>query len=187
MTPMAQTGMIERAMHDAGHPGTVNTAWVRAFNRGIRYMNAGERSSYQIEIMNGLLYQNGIEFDTSKMTTQHSGSGVAVFIQSVNGTFYSSNHLGGRLVSSGPQSDDLYRSAGEWKVERGKIEWVSGQCTFCKPTVAQLVNAISDLTFQNALSQTSATTCATNDGADTTIDVSLPISTAYASSKGHNG
>ncbi len=116
-------------------------------------MNAGERSSYQIRIRDGLLYQNGTEFDTSKMKTQFSGTGVAIFVQSVDGTFYSSSHLGGRLQQSSSSSGAPCRSAGEWKVEHGKIEWISGKSGFYEPTMEQLVNAVSDLKFQNALSQ----------------------------------
>ena len=137
MTPKAQTRMIERAMEDAGYSGIIRPAWVRAFNRGISHMNAGERSSYQIEIRDGLLYQNGVKFDTSNMKTQQSGSGVAFYIQSVDGTFYSSSHLGGRLVSPSPQTGDLCESTGEWKVERGRIEWVRGKGSFDRlPTTA---------------------------------------------------
>lgn len=153
MTPTTQTDMIQKAMEDRGYKVTVRPAWVRTFNRGIRYMNAGERSSYQIHIKNGLLYQNGTVFDTSKMKTLLSGSGVAIFVQSVDGTFYSSSHLGGRLEQSDATSDAFCRSAGEWKVDNGKIVWISGECGFYKPTMEQLVNAVSDLKFQNALEQ----------------------------------
>ncbi len=141
MTPTEQTRIIQKAMSDGGYASTVKPEWLRTFNRGIRHMNAGERSSYQIQIRNGLLFQNGVEFDTGKMKTQFSGSGVAIFMQSVDGTFYSSSHLGGRLVSSSSQSGDVCRSAGEWKVECGIIRWVSGKSAFYKPTMEQLANA----------------------------------------------
>ncbi len=116
-------------------------------------MNARERTSYQIQIKDGLLYQNGTAFDTSKMKTQLSGTGVAIFVQSVDGTFYSSSHLGGRLQQSSSSSGVPCRSAGEWKVNHGKIECISGKSGFYTPTMEQLVNAANDLKSQNALSQ----------------------------------
>ncbi len=145
-------------------------------------MNAGERSSYQIQIKNGVLYQNGIEFDTSKMKTQFSGSGVAIFVQSVDGTFYSSSHLGGRQQQSSFSSDAPCRSAGEWKVENGRIEWISGKSGFYKPTMEQLVNAVSDLKFQNALNQTRARVFDSQDGTETDIDASFLTSDSLLSS-----
>lgn len=138
MSPTAQTILIESAMLDAGYTGVVSPAWVRAFNRSLRHMNAGERSSYRIDIRDSLLYQNGVLFDTRDMKTQRSGTGVAIFIQSVDGTFYSSSHVGGRLFSSSPYSDDLCKSTGEWKVVRGRIEWVSGKAGLDRlPTAAR--------------------------------------------------
>ncbi len=153
MTPTTQTSRIRKVMKDRGYEGTVKASWVRSFNRGIRYMNSGERSSYQIQINNGVLYQNGSKFDTGKMKTQFSGTGVAIFVQSIDGTFYSSNHLGGRLQQSGSASNAPCRSAGEWKVDNGRIEWISGESGFYIPTMKQLINAVSDLKFQNALDQ----------------------------------
>lgn len=153
MTPKTQADMIQKVMKDRGNEGSVKASWVRTFNRGIRYMNAGERHSYQIQINNGVLYQNGARFDTNRMKTTFSGTGVAIFVQSVDGTFYSCSHLGGRLQQSSSSSNAPCRSAGEWKVDKGRIEWVSGNCGFYKPTMKQMVNAVSDLKFQNALNQ----------------------------------
>ncbi len=153
MTSRTQTNLIKKVMEDRRYKGTVKPSWIRTFNRGIRYMNAGERSSYQIQIKNGLLYQNGTEFDTSKMKTQFSGTGVAIFLQSIDGTFYSSSHLGGRLRQPRSSTNAPFRSAGEWKVDHGRIEWITGESGFYKTTMEQLVNAVNDLKFQNALSQ----------------------------------
>lgn len=154
MTSTAKTNIIQTVLEAKGYKDAVSPAWVRTFNRGIRHMNASERSSYRIQIKNGLLYQNGTRFDTSKMKTQFSGSGAAIFVQGADGTFYSSSHLGGRLRQSSSTSDGLCRSAGEWIVKNGRIDWISGDSEFYKPTAEQMANAVSDLTLANAIDQT---------------------------------
>ena len=178
MTPTAQAGLILKVMEENGQGGVFKPEWVRAFNRSVRYMHAAERRSYQIEIRNGLLFQNDAPFDTGKMKTEQSGIGVAIFVQSADGTFYSSNHVWGRLHRSRLESDAAIRSAGEWQVRKGKIAWISGQCAHYKPTMDQLLTAIEDLQQSEALKQSRARVFDIHDGAESDIDASFLVSRA---------
>lgn len=179
MTPTAQGRLILKVMEDNGQRGIFKPEWVRAFNRSVRYMHAAERRSYQIEIRNGLLFQNNVPFDTGKMKTEQSGVGVAIFVQSADGTFYSSNHVWGRLHRSRLEFDDAIRSAGEWQVRKGKIAWISGQCAHYKPTMDQLLTAIGDLQYNDALQQSRARVFDIHDGAETVVDASYLVSHAH--------
>jgi hypothetical protein len=166
-------------MQERGHNGTVKPEWIRAFNKCDHYMNASQRCSYQIQIKNGLLYQNDTIFDTGNMKTEFSGSGVAIFIQSVDGTFYSSNHRRGRLHFSNSTSEVTIRSAGEWKVENGRIVWISGKSRHYQPTMKQLINALHDLKVQNSLTHSIVKVVNDKNNAATDIDASFLVSNAH--------
>ncbi len=178
MTPTAQAELILKVMEENGQGGVFKPEWVRAFNRSVRHMHAAERRSYQIEIRNGLLFQNHVPFDTGKMRTEQSGIGVAIFVQSADGTFYSSNHVWGRLHRSRLESDAVIRSAGEWQVRKGKVAWISGQCAHYKPTMDQLLTAIGELQRKDALKQSRARVFDIHDGAESDVDASFLVSHA---------
>lgn len=173
MTPLTQMRMVEKVMEDRGLKGTVKPAWVRMFNRGIRYMNAGERSSYQIQIRKGLLYQNGTVFDTSTMKTRYSGSGVAVFVQGLDGTFYSSSHLWGQWQHSTSGAGTPCSSAGEWKVDKGRIQWISGKSGFYRPSMEQMINALNDLQSADALNKTTIRVYDNQNGTEADVDAGI--------------
>lgn len=175
MTPMNQVKVIQRVMEARGHEGVVKPEWVRAFNRGVRYMSAAERGSYQVQINGGLLYQNGELLDTGNMRTEFSGDGVAIFVQDETGIFYSSSHVWGRLHHSSFTSGAAVRSAGEWKVKHGKIQWLSGKSGHYKPTMTQFINALTDLKASNALLGAKAWVYDILQSMDTTIDANMLI------------
>ena len=179
MTLLAQVKLISKVMDDNGHAGDFKPEWVRAFNRSVCHMYAAVRGSYKIQIRNGLLFQNNALFDTGKMNTRLSGAGAAIFLQSADGTFYSSSHVWGRLHHSSLASDVAIRSAGEWQVEKGKIAWISGKCGHCKSTMDQLVTAIGDLNSRNALNKSKARCFDIQNSIEVDVDASSLLSNSH--------
>jgi hypothetical protein len=164
MTPIEQLKLIARVMEFRGHHGVVKPEWIAAFNRGVKYIDAGQRGSYRITIQCGTLYQNGQPFDTGRMSTEFSGQGYAIFVEGKDGDFYSASHKWGRLHHSSFLSGEAVRCAGEWQVSAGKLLWLSGKSGHYKPTMQQFATGLGDLKFENALGMAECTVWQKSDG-----------------------
>ena len=125
---------------------------VLRYLKGVAYLDGRRRKSKRVEIRGSMVYRHdGSLFDTSALSTVFSGAGWGIFVESADGAFYSSSHALGRFHHSSFLSGAAVRSAGEWKVEAGRIRLISGKSGHYKPGVRELARLLRALQDRGAL------------------------------------
>jgi len=124
-----------------------------AFMRGVKYLNAAGRVSYQVMIDDGVLQWGGRSLDTKEqqLETVFSGLGWGIWVLSPEGNFYTASHKKGEFHHSSFLSGEPVKAAGEWRVVNGQIDTLTGKTGHYKCDVAALVFALRKLKSLAAL------------------------------------
>lgn len=128
-------------------PGPTNRQIIENFvNGGVSYLNTRKkRRSYQLTFFSGRLHQNGIPFDTSKLSTAHSGNGWAIYSVSPNGQWFAGSHRTGAFHHSSFLAGKAILSAGEMKVEQGVPKILTAKSGHYQPGMEQFYNGVKSL------------------------------------------
>jgi len=126
----------------------LNPSIVRAFLRGVAYLDSVTRPNYQVELRAGRAFYRGVLLDTSNMRTVFSGQGFGIWVMDPAGNLYAANHILGQMHHSSFLAGDEIRAGGELKVKNGKIELLSGKSGHYAPEMVNLVGALCVLKHQ---------------------------------------
>jgi len=121
---------------------------VKAFLRGVAYLDEKTRPSYRVDFRAGQAFYQGKLLDTTKMRTVFSGQGFGIWVLDPAGNFYAANHVLGQMHHSSFLSGGDIKAGGELKVKNGRIEFLSGKSGHYKPEMANLLGTLSVLQFQ---------------------------------------
>jgi hypothetical protein len=116
---------------------------VRAFKKGVAYLDAASRPSYHVEFKGGVAHYRGALLDTSGMTTVFSGRGFGIWVMDPDGNMYVANHVLGQMHHSSFLAGGEIKAGGEIRVKRGQIEFLSGKSGHYQPGMGNLVGALN--------------------------------------------
>lgn len=100
----------------------------------------------RVDFKGGKLYTTkGKPFDTRHLATAHSGPGFAIYVMSIEGNFHVSSHAVGLRHHSSLLGGQVTAGAGELKVDRGTITWLSNKSGHYCPDMLQLLQVLDAL------------------------------------------
>lgn len=109
-------------------------------------LDAKARSGYRLRFGGPIVRGESKEpYDTANMYSRGSGSGFAIFVMSKNGIFYSGSHNVGIFHHSSFLTGADVASAGEMKVEHGKLTHLTNKSGHYKPDRQQMMQAVDEL------------------------------------------
>jgi hypothetical protein len=129
----------------AGSHHNLKPSLVRAFLKGVKYLDQASRRDYRVTFQNGVGHYRGDLFTTFEMRTVFSGPGFGIWVMSPSGEMYAGPHLYGGFHHSSFLAGAPVRSAGEIRANRGKIEFISAKSGHYMPTADHLAWAIETL------------------------------------------
>lgn len=118
---------------------------VKAFVKGVAYLDAATRRNYRVTFEQGVAKYQGANFDTAKMKTVFSGLGVAIWVMGEDGHMYAGSHVYGELHHSSFFSGGAIKAGGEIRAHNGEIEFLSGKSGHYQPPIQNLVAAVKVL------------------------------------------
>ena len=118
---------------------------VRAFIKGVKYLDQASRPDYRVTFQNGLAHYRGDPFTTFDMRTVFSGPGFGIWVMSPSGEMYAGPHMYGGFHHSSFLAGAPVRSAGEIRANCGRIEFISAKSGHYMPTAEHLAWAIETL------------------------------------------
>jgi hypothetical protein len=117
--------------------GNIKPSMVKAFMKGVAYLDKAGRKSYRVTFKAGTAYTlNGeteTELDTAQMSTVFSGKGFGIWVMSKKGKLYVGNHVKGMLHHSSFLAGAEVMCGGEMWVRNGKILYLSGKSGHYQP------------------------------------------------------
>lgn len=118
---------------------------VKAFVKGVAYLDAATRRNYRVSFEEGVAKYQGGNFDTAAMKTVFSGAGVGIWVMDEGGHMYAGSHLYGELHHSSFFSGESIKAGGEVRAHNGEIEFLSGKSGHYQPPIRNLVAAVKVL------------------------------------------
>lgn len=92
---------------------------VKAFVKGVAYLDAATRRNYRVSFEEGVAKYQGGNFDTAAMKTVFSGAGVGIWVMDEGGHMYAGSHLYGELHHSSFFSGESIKAGGEVRAHNG--------------------------------------------------------------------
>ena len=136
-------GELERK---SGRDVMLKPSEVKAFVRGVAYLDRSGRKRYRLKIRpGGLIEQAGRLFDTSSMSTVFSGRGHAIWVLGPQGQFYANSHVYGQFHHSSFLSGSPIRCGGELVVRGGVLKFLSGKSGHYRPEKEHFRAALAQL------------------------------------------
>ena len=126
----------------AGSHHNLKPSLVRAFIKGVKYLDQASRPDYRVILQNGSAHYRGDPFTTFDMRTVFSGPG---WVMSPSGQMYAGPHMCGGIHHSSFLAGAPVQSAGEIRANRGKIEFISAKSGHYMLTAEHLAWAIETL------------------------------------------
>lgn len=118
---------------------------VRAFVRGVAYLDARSRRTYRVGFRGGRMVQNGVFFDTAHLKTVWSGADWAIYVLSEKRNLYANSHIFGEFHHSSFTSGSAVICAGEMKVSQGKLRVLTAKTGHYKTPQENFVTGIQFL------------------------------------------
>ena len=118
---------------------------IKAFVRGVQYLDAASRPSYVVSFAGNRATYRGAPFDTSMMQTVFSGRGYGIWVMDGDATLYAGNHVYGQMHHSSFLSGGGILAGGEIRAKGGKIEFISGKSGHYTPPMESLIGALKKL------------------------------------------
>jgi hypothetical protein len=118
---------------------------VRAFVRGVAYLDSRTRLTYRVRVQGGKLVQNRATFDTDRLKTVWSGPGWAIYVLSKHKHLYANSHVFGEFHHSSFTSGSAVICAGEMKVSQGQLKILTAKTGHYKTPKENFVTAIRHL------------------------------------------
>jgi hypothetical protein len=107
--------------------------------------NAAAQGLTKLHYVGGLLCMDAAgahKLDTSNMVTHFSGPGFAIYVMSNTGNIHVSSHSVGNRHHSSLLAGANTAGAGEIKVEKGRLKWISNKSGHYCPTAAHLMQTL---------------------------------------------
>lgn len=125
-----------------------------AFMQGVKYLDSVSRRSYQVllSVKRHCMLYNGKPLSTASLRTAFSGMGWGAWVMSEAGRFYTGPHIKGEFHHSSFVSGGMVRAAGEWKVEDGRLKYITGKTGHYECPIAKLVEALQAIQAKIGLS-----------------------------------
>ncbi len=118
---------------------------VRAFVKGVAYLDAATRPSYRVTFEEGRAMYRGGKFDTSDMKTVFSGKGFAIWVMGEDFNMYAGSHIYGELHHSSFFGGEDIKAGGEIRAVDGNIEFLSAKSGHYVPPMQSLLDAVRAL------------------------------------------
>lgn len=115
--------------------------------KGTTYLNSVERSDYRIHIQGGIFHKDGQAFDTGSMIS-HEKQGYAAFALNAKGELSVFSHVGlmeGKLAHSSMNAGSPVVSAGELKIENGKLTAITTHSGHYRPSLFNVYRMLEHL------------------------------------------
>lgn len=107
------------------------------------------QNTSRITARDGLLYtSDGKLLDTAGMVTHFSGPGFAIYVMSREGNLHVSSHSVGHRHHSSLLAGGAVSGAGELKVSKGRLVWISNKSGHYCPDVFHLLQILHSLYMQ---------------------------------------
>jgi hypothetical protein len=105
-----------------------------------------ERESYELEGGDPLVQKGQAEpYDTSQAFSKFMKRGFAIFVMSPDGKLYAGSHKIGLFHHSSFLAGAAVAGAGEMKVEKGKLKFITNKSGHYKPTGGEMVQVFEEL------------------------------------------
>ena len=140
-----QLSNAQRSQGASSEDSNIQPSMVRAFMKGVAYLDQAGRRQHRLRFVAGTAMLNGVEFDTKEMQTVHSGRGFAIWVISEKGRMYAGNHVKGMLHHSSFLAGANIMCGGEMKAGMGKILFLSGKTGHYQAATEHMVWALSAL------------------------------------------
>ena len=112
----------------------------------VRYIDGQELAKLRIEVKDGLLFQNGVPFDTRGTSTRfRSGEDLAMFVMDLEGNLYASLEGDMKFQHSSFFAGGPVMGAGEFRVKDGKLIRMTDKSGHYLPTLDLTLQAIRQL------------------------------------------
>jgi hypothetical protein len=140
-----QLSNAHRSQGASSEDSNIQPSMVKAFMKGVAYLDQAGRRSHRLRFVAGAAMLNGVEFDTREMQTVHSGRGFAIWVMSETGWMYAGNHVKGMLHHSSFLAGANIMCGGELKASMGKISYLSSKTGHYQAGTEHMVWALSAL------------------------------------------
>lgn len=142
-------GKTSAAMMRGTQKGNIKPSMVKAFMKGVAYLDKTGRKSHRVLFKGGTAFsRNGeheTELSTANMATVFSGKGYGIWVISENGKLYVGNHVKGMVHHSSFLSGAEVMCGGEMWARNGKIQFLSAKSGHYHPGRENLVWALNVL------------------------------------------
>ena len=143
-------GQYESALRHFQNQGGVVTNdgrldWSASDQLVIYDRTAAAQDLTKLRVKNGLLYTDDAGnnlFDTSNLSTFFSKVGYAIYVMSEEGNIHAANHAIGYKHHSSLLAAANAAGAGEMKVEKGALKWISNKSGHYAPGVHQFIQVL---------------------------------------------
>ncbi len=130
-------GKQSAALMRGTQSGNIKPSMVKAFMKGVAYLDKAGRKSYLVTFKAGTAYSTSgdteTELDTTQMSTVFSGKGFGIWVMSKKGKLYVGNHVKGMLHHSSFLAGAEVICGGEVMARGGKILFLSGKSGHYQP------------------------------------------------------
>lgn len=115
-----------------------------AFMKGVAYLDRLTRRHYVVvpSTRKQMLLWNERPLSTAHLETVFSGKGWGAWVLSSTDRFYTGPHVRGEFHHSSFLSGKHVKAAGEWKVEKGRLKFITGKTGHYRCGIQQLVEAL---------------------------------------------
>jgi hypothetical protein len=142
-------GKNSAVMMRGSSKGNIQPSMVKAFMRGVAYLDKSGRKSYRVFFKAGTAYtRNGeaeTELSTQQMSTVFSGKGFGIWVMSKKGKLYVGNHVKGMVHHSSFLAGAEVMCGGEMWARNGKIQFLSAKSGHYRPRKENMNWALSVL------------------------------------------
>jgi hypothetical protein len=132
-----RAGKESAGMMRGSQTGNIKPSMVKAFMKGVAYLDRAGRRSYRVSFNAGTLYaksgEGETELSTMQMSTVFSGKGFGIWVISKKGNLYVGNHVKGMLHHSSFLAGAKVMCGGEMWARNGKILFLSGKSGHYEP------------------------------------------------------
>jgi hypothetical protein len=114
--------------------------------------DAASKDLTKLRFRNRLLYTDDactVPFDTSNLSTFFSKLGFAIYVMSEQGNIHAANHAIGKKHHSSLLAAANAAGAGEMKVEKGRLVWISNKSGHYTPSTAHFIQTLHQLQKMN--------------------------------------
>lgn len=145
-------------MRGTGEDAYVKPSMVKAFMRGVAYMDKAARKSHRVHFNGGTAFLKGGEagtgalggtvmtpLSTAEMSTVFSGKGFGIWVVSESGKLYVGNHVKGMIHHSSFLAGADVMCGGEMWARHGKIQLLTAKSGHYNPGIEHLVWALKVL------------------------------------------